>query len=184
MIGDKVAVFESGNRGTSAISSGKGDPGGASYGKYQLASNTGTLAKFLTMSGYDYAFMDLKPGTPEFNAKWKEMAQDQSFKDAEQRFMIKTHYEPLLAKVDNLGLPLSNPAVQEALFSMSVQHGGADKIVKKAGISENDDVSTIIDKLYKSRSSYVMNLGGLPASTKVSIMNRYRKEKEVVKELI
>jgi hypothetical protein len=42
-IGAIAERFESGGRGPGTVSSGAGDPGGISYGTYQLASRTGTL---------------------------------------------------------------------------------------------------------------------------------------------
>ena len=69
MLGDVSAKYESGNGGAKTISSGTGDPGGVSYGSYQLASKTGTLEAFLKASGYNKDFAGLTPGTSLFNEK-------------------------------------------------------------------------------------------------------------------
>src|SRR5690349_18344275 len=45
-LGALSAKYESGNRKSSTISSNKGDPGGVSYGSYQLASKVGTAKRF------------------------------------------------------------------------------------------------------------------------------------------
>lgn len=97
VLGQTSSFFESGNRGAAAISSGKGDHGGASYGTYQLASTGGansTLNKFLNSSGYASQFAGLTPGTPEFNAKWKQIAANDPLFGAAQRDFIKsTHLD-------------------------------------------------------------------------------------------
>ena len=46
-IGEYVRQFESGKAGSGAISTGKGDPGGISYGTYQLSSKTGDAQQFI-----------------------------------------------------------------------------------------------------------------------------------------
>jgi len=50
-LGALSAEFESGGRGPGTVSSGKGDPGGVSYGIYQLSSKAGTVAGFLSGEG-------------------------------------------------------------------------------------------------------------------------------------
>jgi hypothetical protein len=49
-LGAVSAKYESGGRGVETVSSGKGDPGGVSYGSHQLASKTGTMRAFLKSS--------------------------------------------------------------------------------------------------------------------------------------
>ena len=50
--------FESGDRGPGAVSSGQGDPGGVSYGIWQLSSRAGTAAAFAASEG---APLELSP---------------------------------------------------------------------------------------------------------------------------
>ncbi|MEO7404886.1 MAG: hypothetical protein ABIU95_14560, partial [Burkholderiales bacterium] len=45
-LGKLSAKYESGGRASGTVSSGKGDPGGVSYGSYQLSSKVGTAQKF------------------------------------------------------------------------------------------------------------------------------------------
>src|SRR4051794_2082524 len=73
-LGKLSEKYESGNRGPATVSSGKGDPGGVSYGTYQLASKVGRADAFVKKY-YADEFKGLKGGTPEFTARWKELAE-------------------------------------------------------------------------------------------------------------
>jgi hypothetical protein len=73
------------------------------------------------------------------------------------------------------GLDITDRGVQEALFSMSVQHGGAKKIVNSIGNVSNDP-NEQVKALYAARTNYVSNLTSLPNATKSSVLNRYQRE--------
>lgn len=62
--------FESGERGPGAVSSGKGDPGGVSYGIWQLSSRAGTAAAFMASEGAPWQgdFAGAAPGSAAFSA--------------------------------------------------------------------------------------------------------------------
>lgn len=135
VLGKTSSKYESGSRGAAAVSTGKGDAGGASYGTYQLASKTGTLQKFLKDSPYGKQFEGLTPGTEAFNAKWKEVAaSDAGFGKAQHDFIEKTHYAPQMEKLAQAGIDLSGrgAAVKDAIWSTSVQFGGKSDLVQKA----------------------------------------------------
>ncbi|KAF1003292.1 MAG: hypothetical protein GAK28_04797 [Luteibacter sp.] len=178
ILGQTSKLFESGKGGAGTVSSGKGDLGGASYGTYQLSSSQGTLQNFLKSSKYGDQFAGLKPGSPEFNAKWKEVAAaDPSFAGAQHDFIKSTHYDPALAGLKDGGIDLSGrgAAVQDALWSTSVQFGagnskkGAVSMFQKAlagkdlsSLSDEDIVSAVQDykianndKLFASSSQAV-----------------------------
>jgi hypothetical protein len=147
--------FESGNGGAGTISSGKGDFGGKSYGTHQLASKTGTLQKFLASSPYGAQFAGLTPGSPEFDAKWKQLAAtDKGFAGAQSDFMRSTHFDPQMARLKKGGIDLSGrgAAVQEAVFSTSTQFGPQSSLIQKAlagkdvaGMSDAQIVAAIQD---------------------------------------
>ncbi|MCL4670116.1 lytic transglycosylase, catalytic [Burkholderia pseudomallei] len=129
VLGQTSKLFESGKGGAGAVSSGKGDHGGASYGTYQLSSTQGTVQKFLSSSKYGEQFAGLKPGTPEFDAKWKDVAKnDPAFGDAQHDFIKATHYDPALSGLKGAGIDLSGrgAAVQDAIWSSSVQFGAGN----------------------------------------------------------
>lgn len=190
-IGALSAKYESrGNVAT--ISSGKGaggaaDPGGKSYGTYQLASKTGTMQAFLK-SEQGKAFADqygLNPsqvGTPEFDAAYKAASQADpaGFAKAQEDYITETHYKPVEAAAKAAGIDTSNPAVQQALFSQSVQHGlkGNKAIISSATASLKPGASPEeqISALYSSRGSYVEGLSSLTPEQKAKEKKRYGSE--------
>lgn len=169
--------YESGSLGAGAVSSGKGDPGGASYGTYQLASKTGTLQKFLSSSEYGGEFSGMSPGSAEFNSKWKELAKsDPNFGKAQHEFIKKTHYDPAIKKAAELGYNVNDPRIQEAVWSGSVQHGGINKILSRAAGTEgfsNMSAEDQVKSFYETRSQYTDGLSGV---SRAAGRGRYERE--------
>ena len=126
--------YEVGSGGPGTVSSGIGDYGGVSYGRWQLSSKMGTVAKFVSTMGYTQDFRGLTPGTKPFSDKWKEMAEDPAFGEAQHEFIKRTHYQPQLDFLKSKGIDLSKrgPAVQDAVWSTSVQFGGGTTLILKA----------------------------------------------------
>jgi len=153
--------YESGGRGVGTISNGKGDPGGKSYGKYQLASKTGTLNTYLKKSGYSKQFAGMDIGGKEFDAKWKYLAKnDKNFEESQHDFIAKTHYLPAINHAAKLGFPVDDRRVQEMIWSGSVQHGGIKKIL--TNVAKHVDVrrapaEDIIRQYYKDRKTYAVS---------------------------
>src|ERR1044071_2404337 len=79
MLGELSAKYETGGRGPGTVSTGAGDPGGVSYGSYQMATKMGTVARFIAQAGFPWAkdFQGLAPGTAQFTAVWKRIATNQ-----------------------------------------------------------------------------------------------------------
>jgi hypothetical protein len=184
MLGKTSERYESGGKGAGTVSTGKGDLGGASYGTYQLASKTGTLDKFLQQSSYGEQFKGLKPGTPEFNAKWKQVAKDDpAFGDAQHSFIEKTHYQPQMDKLKKDGLDLSGrgAAVKDSIWSTSVQFGGGSGLIGKAlkgrdvkSMSDADIVTAIQDyKVANNDKLFARSSADVRAGT----LNRAQSEK-------
>ena len=187
VLGKTSQFFESGNRGAAAISSGNGDHGGASYGTYQLASAGGaksTLNKFLASSGYAPQFAGLRPGSPEFNAKWKQIAvSDPAFGTAQHDFIKSTHYDPQMALLGKSGIDLSQrgAAVQDAVWSTSVQFGGQTSLIKSAlagkdlsKMSDAEIVTAIQNYKIAHNSDLFRNSS---AATQASTLNRASAER-------
>ncbi len=174
--------YESGNAGYDAVSNLTGDPGGVSYGAFQLSSAAGTLQKFLKASKYYLKFKGMAPGSATFNAQWKLMCADKLFCDAQDNFIKITHFDPVSKYWDKIGLAHSC-AIDSALFSMSVQHSyaGCMKILDAAeaaiGTDYTDDDA--IKALYAARSKYVSGLS-LPDNIEKSLLNRYIAEEALV----
>lgn len=126
-LGKASAFYESGKRGVETVSTGRRDKGGVSYGSHQLASKTGTMSEFLNSpegKSYKDRFGSHKPGSPEFSRIYKDIAKGdpEGFARSQHEFIARTHYEPVKVKAQKLGYDVENPKVQEALYSMSVQH--------------------------------------------------------------
>lgn len=185
VLGKTSKQFESGKGGAGTVSTGKGDHGGASYGTYQLSSKQGTLQKFLKSTKYGEQFAGLTPGSKEFNDKWKDVAKnDETFGAAQHDYIKDTHYNPQMNKLAKGGIDLSKrgAAVQDAVWSTSVQFGGETSLIQKALAGKNvdsmkdEDITAAIqdykiannDKLFASSS----------AAVKAGTLNRAINEKK------
>lgn len=138
-LGSLSAKYETGGRGPGTVSSGVGDPGGVSYGSYQMATKMGTVKSFISQPGFPWAqdFQSCAPGSAEFSACWKRIAASQTdaFQKAQHQYIKKTHYDVLCKKImaeDNVDINTRSRAVQDAVWSTAVQHGGATPIVHRA----------------------------------------------------
>jgi hypothetical protein len=161
--------FESGGRGPGTVSGGQGDPGGVSYGTYQLASRTGTVAAFLRGEGARWAdqLCDA-PGSTPFSAAWKAIAacDGDAFAAAQHAFIERTHYLPVIKAVLaslRYDLDQRHVAVRDAVWSAAVQHGGAAGLAK-AAVTDADGETvrgtpvhdrSFIKALYRRRTDYV-----------------------------
>jgi len=138
-LGRLSAKYETGGRGPGTVSTGAGDPGGVSYGSYQMATKTGTVKRFVTQAGFAWLadFQSLTAGTAPFTACWKRIAAEQTdvFQKAQHEFIKKSHYDLLAAKIlndDGLDVNTRSHALQDVIWSTAVQHGGATPIVHRA----------------------------------------------------
>lgn len=138
-VGILSAKYETGGRGPGVVSTGVGDPGGVSYGSYQMASKMGVVQRFVAQAGFQWAkdFQGLTAGTAPFTAVWKRIAAEQAdaFQKAQHGFIKQSHYDPLAAKIlaDNkVDVNTRSFAVQNVVWSTAVQHGGATPIVGRA----------------------------------------------------
>lgn len=130
-LGRMSEKYESGGKGVHSISSGKGDPkGGVSYGAHQLSSKAGSMKQFLqSKEGSVFAdqFKGLQPGTPAFSKVYRNLTKEGSstrtaMEEAQNKFIQRTHYEPIRRVAEHLGYNVKDPRVQETLYSMAVQH--------------------------------------------------------------
>lgn len=138
-LGTLSAKYETGGRGPGTVSTGAGDPGGVSYGSYQMATKMGTVTRFVQQAGFRWSqnFRNLTAGTSEFTAMWKKIASSETdaFQAAQHEYIKKTHYDPLASKIladDALDVNTRSRAVQDVVWSTAVQHGGATPIVHRA----------------------------------------------------
>jgi len=181
--------YESGGRGPGTVSGGVGDPGGVSYGTYQLASKTGTAAAFVANEGRRWAaLLPGAPGSAAFSAGWRDVAQREgaAFGAAQHAFIERTHYRPAVDAVRNrtgLDLDARAQAVRDAVWSVAVQHGKAADIlcgaIAQAGTGASD--ADLLRAIYARRSAYVTDVAmrntGANRRTLLSIVeNRYPAE--------
>lgn len=165
--------FESGERGPGAVSSGRGDPGGVSYGIWQLSSRAGAAAAFVAAEGARWRadFAGAAPGSPAFAAAWRTIAarEADAFAEAQRAFIVRTHYRPAVDAVrrrTGLDLDARHAAVRDAAWSVAVQHGGAAGILS-AGVAAADrshdraDAAydrALVEAIYAKRSAYVLRV--------------------------
>ncbi len=167
------------------VSSGKGDAGGKSYGAYQLASIKGQVTAFLRAEGAPWAaeFAGLDPTRPgAFEQRWKSIAARDpvSFFEAQHSYIERTHYHPVAehARANGLNLDAMPKAVRDAIWSMSVQHGGAKKIVSDALLRLGGERAprAVVNALYDARLAYIRGIT-LDSETRKSLVNRYDSER-------
>jgi len=167
--------------------------GGSSYGAYQIKQTN--APKFIEAMGLTEEFTGLQPGTEEFNAKWQEKAtQDpEGFKKTQKDWIGKTHYAPQMTKLKEAKVPdalLRNPAFQDLMWSVSVQHGGNTDVIttglqnfvtQNPGISLNDEsLGNIIDTIMAERGTR------FPSSTpqvQAAVKNRFVAEAKDLKKI-
>jgi Type VI secretion system spike protein VgrG3-like, C-terminal len=135
-LGKLSEKYESGSRGPATVSTGVGDPGGVSYGTYQLASKIGRADEFVRKY-YPEEFKGLKGGTPEFTKKWKELAASDpgGLHKKEHEFIRDTHYDPQVRKLKkdlNLDVDKRSAALRDVLWSTAVQHGPNSNVIVQA----------------------------------------------------
>lgn len=163
-VGMITGQFESGKfgeeaakRGVETISTGKGDKGGISYGRHQLASKTGTMQEFLNSDEgkpFRDAFGKTKPGSPKFNAVYERIAREnpEAFDKAQHEFLARTHYTPFLKSAGKLGFDINDPRIQESVWGGGVQfRNNMRHILKKAEHSVGKSVEEQVTAIAKAK---------------------------------
>ncbi|CCO24977.1 hypothetical protein [Maridesulfovibrio hydrothermalis] len=145
--GDLSAQFESGSKGVAAI--GYDRIGGTSYGKYQIASKTGTMDRFIEFlkdKAPEIADKLLNAGPANTGSKngrmpdlWKSIASKdpEGFEKLQHDFIQGTHYDPAAKMIlEQTGVDINSlpKPIREVLWSTSVQHGptGASRLIARA----------------------------------------------------
>lgn len=188
--GDKIgklsAKYESGNKGTEAV--GWDSTGGTSYGKYQIATKTGTMSRFLQYlsKANPEAFKVLQAaGDPDagkdgpFAVAWKQLAKEGKLSNEEHEFIKKSHFDAAISSLKDkqlVELISSNRALQEVMWSTSVQHGaaGAAGIFNKA-FKPNMTIEELINVVYEMRST---KFGSSTEAVRQSVLKRFREERD------
>lgn len=194
--------FESGSLGIEAIGYDSG--GGTSYGLYQIASRTGTMDRFLDFLAVHeprWAQRLRAAGPADTGGTdgvmprvWKTIARENPgrFAQLQQAFIRETHYEPARRAVEDatgIDLGRASRAVQEVLWSASVQHGparAADMFIQALrtqghrGGSRLDEAA-LIHSVYRDRSRSGRVFSG---SLQEALMRRFQEEKAMALALL
>jgi LysM repeat protein len=177
--GEICRAFES-NNDLAARAHIPGDPGGVSFGCYQVSSKTmPEFIRFLERSVHDSSlnhevrtvarkaldgFGEHATNSDDFHTGWREVSRTdpRDFGYLQQLFIILSHLEPTLVQANKLGLPISRE-MAEVYLSISVQHSpkGIGEILRGAvemAPPKTSSVSDITSALYQSRRSYVESI--------------------------
>jgi len=185
--GKVAATFESGGD-PGAVSSGKGDAGGKSFGAFQLSSKTGSLEAFLNKTGYGKQFegMDLKNPGKEVEAKWKQLASDPEFIKAQSQYAKEKYFDPHMAMLKKNGIDLSGKgrAVDELVLSTANQYGANSSVLMNAfkgkNVSQMEPEEIIrLAQEYKAGStgSYFASSS---EAVRAGVRNRIAKEQQML----
>lgn len=190
-LGSLSAKFESAGKGTSAI--GYDATGGTSYGTYQIASKINPKSGKSTMDAFiehlektgkgDVAQQLREAGPADSGGKggnfvnvWQDLRKSGKLThEDEHGFIKKTHYDPAIKKAQELGYDVSNPMIQNMVWSGSVQHGGINKVLQNA--IKGKDISKMsteeqIKAFYDYRKEYSKKSG-------YNLDKRYNEEMEL-----
>jgi len=135
MLGSLSEKYES-NGYVGSVSDGIDDPGGKSYGIYQLASNTGSVEDFMNWAAesenpsYQQYGEELRKNdiaSEEFDDKWKEIADkdENGFFAMQHDYIQYAYYEPAVAALKEAGFDADkhSDAMKDVIWSRSVQYG-------------------------------------------------------------
>ncbi len=135
--GGLARAYETRNVDPYTVSTGRNDPGGISYGEWQMATNSKTPTTFLqSPEGARWAdrFREpgnkrlYRPGTPEFGKAWVDTtaADEAGFRRDQAAFMRRHYYQRQVDRIKaETGLDLSKRsyALQAVIFSTAVREG-------------------------------------------------------------
>lgn len=189
-LGQLSQRFESNGR-PGAI--GHDSTGGFSYGAYQIATKTGTMARFLSFLVHDHpdfaAVLEAaggataaEQGDEKFKAAWVDLAAEPAFFDAQHDFIAVTHYEPFAAKLRaSLGLDLAarSAALRDVAWSVAVQHGPGNQVFANALAGQDPAALTdakIIEAIYAERSNVQKYFAKSKPQVKEALVARFDQE--------
>ena len=192
-LGRLSAKYESGGRDPEMVSTGKGDPGGVSYGTYQLASALGNADRFV-QKHFASTFKGLKGGTPEFTEVWKKTVakNPKGFHRKEHEYIKETHYDPqakLIEKELGINLDKRSAALRDVVWSCAVHHGPNTKLILTAvkNVPSTIDIGSpksdvdLIKAIYAERGRIdsqgkLVYFQRVADSLKPSLSNRFQNE--------
>lgn len=203
-IGQLSALFESGSAGIAAI--GYDRTGGTSYGKYQIASKTGTMNEFISFlekEAPDIAERLKNAGPADTGSRngkmpevWQQIAAEQPEKFAalQKDFISERFYQPVLNGIKAAGYNLDtlSPVMKEVLWSTAVQHGpsGAVRIftqvATRSGIIKGSSINEaeqrqLIENIYELRGT---QFSSSTVEIQASALRRMQNEKNLALSML
>ena len=190
-LGRLSARFESNGR-PEAI--GFDSTGGFSYGAYQIATRTGTMAAFLAHLETKFPTLlaallaaggeaAAKAGSEAFKQAWVGLARDARFGQAQHDFIRETHYQPFVRKLKTeLGLDAEtrSAALRDVLWSVAVQHGAANTIVQTALAGRpagSLDDQALIQAIYAERGKVDVYFASSTPQVRAAVAQRFIDER-------
>ncbi len=140
-LGTLSSTYETGGRGTITVSTGEGDPGGISYGAYQLTSkpNGGNVKLFINSNDFKWknSFENLTPGTSSFTSKWKELVNlhKEEFSNIEHEYIRREYFDVqinIIIEKLKIDLRYHSHSLNDVVWSTSVQHGSKTNVIINA----------------------------------------------------
>ena len=191
-IGKLSKPWESGNQGPGIISNTKGDPGGKSYGIYQISSRQNYLTDFLNNEGIKFHsfFHGLPIASDEFDSAWRAVASSypKEFAQLQHDFIERTHYEIFIDRIDpkqKFEVENYSPVLHDVLWSTVVQHGPYSNVLNYAlaginieFISEESIIDLIYDERSKVESGKLIYFPQVGKTWKKGLLNRFKSERQ------
>ena len=192
MLGSLSEKYES-NGNPGIISGGIGDPGGKSYGAWQLASNVGSVDNFLIWlktskiefynTLMEAKIADLGTFGTTFDSAWKSLASNHydEFYGLQRVYIKANYYDLIVKKLKSSGIDytsrLNSIAIRNMLWSLSVQHGATGgfniaNIYKTINVDKD-----FINSIYDERSKVDIYFKGSSDAVKQSVKDRFTQEK-------
>lgn len=194
-IGALAAKYEARKlQGPGTISHGRGDPGGVSYGTFQMNSNDRIVHDFIKSpeaSAWAGRFRGKTPVTKPFDDEWRAIAaaDPARFEAAQRAYIIRANYSAGAAEVRRKAryeLDQASPAVRQAFFATAVQHGpsgGGGLFVRAvqavdARMKRNDAryEPALINALYDYRTEQRRTFASNARARAAELIRRNRRE--------
>jgi hypothetical protein len=185
--------YETSNKGVGYISKGSkwNDPGGDSYGSFQLETKNKTLQEYIHSVDDEFtsSLKKYEVNSDEFKNTWKQLAKNKpiAFEQSQFNYIATKHngFNDALQYASVLGWNTNSLAMKAAIFSTINQSGGWKQgIFNKACIHKTDNVYTQIHKLYNARAQYFKSLHISKKIIKSSVKSRTIEERRDALKLV
>lgn len=165
--------------------------GGYSYGEYQIATNVGTMDKFLGFISVNHQDLFIylianggsesaRFGGEDFVEAWSEAMSIPKYAKTQHDFIKATHFDPAMVLLEENGYVIEK-CMEDMIWSIAVQHGpkGTVRIFKNAGLKKGRvDPVKATAFIYNERMNVNKYFRSSTTAVKKSILRRYNNEKK------